>query len=422
MGVEFEGVRRSKIDIFQVDMENCKSAKTFGELTTSLNKLSKRLADLEMFRNVRFVVDQAPDTTDKDDKVIVKIQVEERKCSIRAGTEVQYQDVGLGAGGVFYNIFGRGEKLNVSMSAGSQSATPVMVEFMKPIGGNPNKMLNVSVYSTLQHYLKDVNYKNSVQGFTVTNVFGNPWKRSLRHELSYTMDWRHVHGINDDASLTVRRSAGHSIKSSLTHTVKLASSEMQKTFPERAYLAMMKSEVAGLAGSVSFLKNDLHGSFHLPLFKQLVFSVSTRIGHVLPFSGYKLSILDKYHLGGPLSVRGFALNSLGPKDRNDSIGGDASIETSARLSFPITPSTSEYARLHLFANMGILSDVKYEEGLKSNIQRWINKEPNVSVGAGIQVKITEGAKLELNLGVPIRMQPNATFHRGLQVGIGMDFL
>ena len=40
---------------------------------------------------------------------------------------------------------------------------------------------------------------------------------------------------------------------------------------------------------------------------------------------------DRYHLGGPTSVRHFRLNSLGPKDVGDHLGGDAYYALGASL-------------------------------------------------------------------------------------------
>lgn len=415
VGVEFEGARRSKTDIFSKSMEECKNSKTFGELTALLNKFSQRMNAMDMFKDVRFLIDKAPDAAEEDDRVIVKIQVEEKRCSIRAGTEVQMNDVGLGAGGIFYNVFGRGERLNLSISAASQSATPLSVDFSKPVGGDPNRWLSLSLYSTLQHYLSDANYKNTVKGSTISYTFGN-------HILNYTMDWRHLHGINEDASLSIRRNAGHSLKSSLSHTLKHASPGMQAAFPNRGCSMSMKTEFAGIGGSVSFLKTDLHHSFHIPIFRQIVLSFNARMGHVFPLAGHKLSILDKYQLGGPLSVRGFALNSLGPKDRADSVGGNVSMESGIRLSFPFTASTSEILRGQLFLNAGLLGSVSYDNDVRSTLTSLVRNASNVSLGAGIRVKITEDAKLELNVAMPLKMQPTSTFNRGLQVGIGLDFL
>lgn len=53
-----------------------------------------------------------------------------------------------------------------------------------------------------------------------------------------------------------------------------------------------------------------------------------------PTGAAKSLFPDRYHLGGPTSVRHFRLNSLGPKDVGDHLGGDAYYALGASLLTP----------------------------------------------------------------------------------------
>lgn len=124
MGVRFLGIERTKQDILEVAVERCLHVNTFGELTKALSSTSEQLSRLEIFKEMRFIIDRA----DKDgDQVIIRIEVKERKYKVHAGTEIQKNEVGFGAGGTFYNVFGRGEKLDINGAIGSQTATPLSV-------------------------------------------------------------------------------------------------------------------------------------------------------------------------------------------------------------------------------------------------------------------------------------------------------
>ena len=125
-------------------------------------------------------------------------------------------------------------------------------------------------------------------------------------------------------------------------------------------------------------------------------------------------------MGGPTSIRGFPVNSLGPKQFSDSIGGTSLLETGLQLSFPIIKSASNFARAHLFLNAGFLTD-KLMFSSKTSISK-DDLNPNISVGAGLMFKMAESARLELNFSVPILNQNGVESNRGLQVGIGMEFL
>lgn len=441
--VQFEGVQRTRQDLLESLMKDCFAATSFGELTSALAAVSQRLERLELFKDTKFVIDAAPPAAGED-AVVVRVQGRERRYRIHLGTEIQRSEVGLGAGGTFYNLLGRAERLDLNASVGSQSATPFSLSLVKPLGGNPDRLVRLSALSSLQHYVDGTAFKNRLQGISLS--YGWPYNglRTL-HELRYSLDWRHVHGIGEGASLTVRRAAGHTLKSSLTHMATFSTLD-NLVFPNKGVFLRTVTELAGLGGSVRFLKNELLARVHTPLlyygtlgeakggmratsrFPLITLYSAVRLGHVMGLdrlSGGSMSapvsIIDKFQLGGPLSVRGFALNSLGPKDRKDAIGGDLSLEGALGLAFPLSQSTQEIVRGHLFVNAGILTNVDQGLSLRENLIRLGNLRPNMSLGAGLQVRMGD-ARLELNIAHPLSMQRGAIFHRGIQVGLGLEFL
>jgi outer membrane protein insertion porin family len=85
-------------------------------------------------------------------------------------------------------------------------------------------------------------------------------------------------------------------------------------------------ELAGLGGDVFYLKNEIQyqKAFELPL--SLGLTTSFRTGLLYPFSSSQNSIgnanwgsriNDRFHLGGPTSLRGFEAFGLGPKDKRN---------------------------------------------------------------------------------------------------------
>lgn len=201
------------------------------------------------------------------------------------------------------------------------------------------------------------------------------------------------------------------MKSSLVHTWNLSTRD-SPVFQTRGHLVKISNELAGIGGYARFFKSEitLQNNWSKSIF---TLTKTLKLGFALPF-GETASVpfFDRFQMGGPTSIRGFPVNSLGPKQFTDSIGGTSSIETGLQLSFPIIKSAANFSRAHLFINAGLLTDNSYATNLNSN----------VSVGGGIMFKMAESARLELNFSAPIIVQKGVESNRGLQVGIGMEFL
>ena len=82
------------------------------------------------------------------------------------------------------------------------------------------------------------------------------------------------------------------------------------------YLLKLTNEASGIGGVGSpFLKNQVEGQVHFSSpRKYFVFSAGLQGGAILAMNeAKKPSITDRFFLGGPVSVRGFATSGLGPQ-------------------------------------------------------------------------------------------------------------
>lgn len=237
-----------------------------------------------------------------------------------------------------------------------------------------------------------------------------------RHEFKYLVELRRLFDVQSGASHVIRDQAGKSVKSSMIHTWNLSNRD-SPVFPTRGHLIRITNELAGVGGDARFFKTEmtLQNNWTKNIFtltKTLKLGITIGNKSAVP-------LFDRFQMGGPTSIRGFPVNSLGPRQFNDSIGGTSLIETGLQLSFPIVKSAANFARAHLFLNAGILSD---KQIFTSEISSRNDLNPNVSVGGGLMFKMAESARLELNFSVPILQQKGVESNRGLQVGIGMEFL
>lgn len=145
-------------------------------------------------------------------------------------------------------------------------------------------------------------------------------------------------------------------------------------------------------------------------------------------------INDRFLLGGPTDVRGFRLSGLGPRDGSDAVGGDVYAAGSANLLAPIPRVGRESPlRMQAFVNGGRLLALKqpHKEGemsrddvnksIYATVAELGNGLPSMSAGFGL-VYAHPVARFELNFSLPLVLRKGEEGRKGLQFGIGIDYL
>jgi outer membrane protein assembly complex protein YaeT len=92
-----------------------------------------------------------------------------------------------------------------------------------------------------------------------------------------------------------------------------------------------------LVSDVSFIKLELEARYYRLLWWRMILATRLLVGGIQPYGGSDdVPINVRFFAGGPGSVRGFAINRLGPLDSDDDpLGGKSLIEGSVELRFPI---------------------------------------------------------------------------------------
>lgn len=292
------------------------------------------------------------------------------------------------------------------------------MNFTKPLNGDPDKIFFLNSAKFKENFLNHCKWRQEVQSFSAGLQFKD--SKGGNHEIKYMAEFRRLFDIQSGASHVIRDQAGKSIKSSLIHSWNLSTRD-SAVFPNSGHLVRISNELAGLGGDSKFFKSELtlQNNWTKGIF---TLTKTFKLGHsiTLTESG-QVPIFDKFQMGGPTSLRGFSVNSLGPRQFTDSLGGTSLVETGMQISFPFIKSAANFARAHLFLNAGLLADAQgISNCLKTKSIRTMN--PNVSVGGGLMFKMAESARLELNFSVPLLYQQGAVPNRGVQIGIGMEFL
>jgi len=283
------------------------------------------------------------------------------------------------------------------------------------------------------------------------------------HSVTYSSVWRQLTGLLAGASPTVRADAGDSLKNSLTYSFTRDRLDRVSgpvpTLPQSGYLVRAVGELAGwgpLKGDVAFSKTELELSGTSPLAVPGVKGVSgitigggLRMGllYPLPF-GFSVGgpaapsrINDRFQLGGPTDVRGFKLGGLGPHDNGDAVGGDVYAAGGVNMMLPLPRMGADSSlRVQLFANGGRLVALKNKgknkegegdplridsrvvsSGMRSAVSELADGMPSMAAGVGL-VYAHPAARFELNFSLPLALRRGEEGRKGLQVGVGINFL
>ncbi|KAG8671142.1 hypothetical protein FPOAC2_04466 [Fusarium poae] len=431
---------------------------TVGGVVNNLRIASQKLDGLQIFQpqpEVFLTSAQQTDPSTSPTDVNIDIRVKElSRFKLQTGT-----DVGNGEGSAYgsllwRNMFGGAEMLELNAKAGTRTRSAYSANLTAPVFSNPDMRISLEglasaaekPWASHEEVLKGGNLR-----FTWLN------EQRDQQSVEYSGIWRQVTGLAENASATVRADAGDSIKSAIKHTFRRERRDNPQ-LPQSGYMVRSGLEIAGfgpLAGDVAFSKGEIEvgGAVPVPLpgirgRTGISIGGGLRLGMLSPLPlGYDFSgklrstrVNDRFQLGGPTDVRGFKLGGLGPHDGLDSVGGDVFAAGSVNMLLPVPYKGPDSGlRFQLFANGGRLvalkdprkssggastteltgSDVR--NGLVNAVGEVFNGVPSVAAGVGL-VYAHPVARFELNFSLPLALRKGEASTKGLQVGVGINFL
>jgi outer membrane translocation and assembly module TamA len=180
--------------------------------------------------------------------------------------------------------------------------------------------------------------------------------------------------------------------------------------PVRGFLLRGRVEHSNMAllSDVNFFKLLLEGRHYQRLWGEMILATRLKIGGIQPYGGSTdVPFNVRFFAGGPSSVRGFALNRLGPlNDEGDPIGGQSLLEGSVELRFPIAGDFGgavflDFGNVFLQAFTYDLADLRY------------------AIGPGLRYNTLIGP-IRLDVGFIVDRRPGEDFGR-IEISIGQAF-
>ncbi|KAM4062814.1 surface antigen domain-containing protein [Hirsutella rhossiliensis] len=430
---------------------------TVGEVLAKLQAASTKLSGLQILReppSVYLSQSSQVDPSASPSDVNISMGLRELpRFKLQTGT-----DVGNGEGSAYgsllwRNMFGGAEMLTLNAKAGTRTRSAYSANLSAPVLSDPGMRISVEGLASAAEK-PWASHEEVVKGGSLRFSWLND--QSDTHAVEYSGSWRQVTGLSAVASPTVRQDAGNTVKSAIKHTF-FRERRDNPQLPQDGYMLRSMWEVAGvgpLAGDVAFSKSEVEmsGAVPVPLpgiqgRTGISIGAGLRMGLLWPLPlGYSLGsealpsrINDRFLLGGPTDVRGFKLGGLGPHDGQDSVGGDVFAAGSVNMLLPLPYKGPDSGlRFQLFANGGRLvaledkdrgkttgsqsiSAKAVRDGMLRAVGGLLNGAPSMAAGVGL-VYAHPVARFELNFSLPLVLRRGEIATKGLQMGVGINFL
>jgi outer membrane protein insertion porin family len=347
-----------------------------------------RIQSLGFFQE-KLEVQQKPGTA--PDKIALQVDIEERptgSLQVSAGYS-SLEGFILSFSIEERNFRGRGQNLRLSTSISSWSKS-VEVGFTEPYIFDRNLALGTDIfrrdYSSWRYgnnNNRETTYKQISTGFQIR--LGTPlteyWTLIGRYGLTadkVSLDQIYYTGGVCDPVLAGRflcDALGKYTTSSIGYTLGYDSLD-NRMRPTRGQQFSFNQDVAGLGGSVKYLRSRVNYDIYHPLFGGFILNLGAEAGNIFGFGGSGVRLTDRFYLGDP-QMRGFAIRGVGPRvirkyltnadgsestDRNnwtdDAIGGRNYYLGHAEIEIPLGSGGRELGlRPSVFMDVGALWNV-----------------------------------------------------------------
>jgi outer membrane protein insertion porin family len=221
----------------------------------------------------------------------------------------------------------------------------------------------------------------------------------LRDTVRYRVAQSRLTDIASSASIFIQDQAGSRTESAVGNTI-VWDQRDNKIDPTGGYYVQLDESVAGLGGTVRYVKSIVSGGAYYQIAPKWVVANVTEVADVTGL-GQGVAIGDRFFIGGD-NLRGFATAGIGPRDSqtDDSLGGNRYITNSLTLSVPLGLPAELGVSGRVFADAGTLFGIDQTGPTLID-----NHGIRLATGFGISWKSPVGP-VKIDFGVPVIKQPH----------------
>ncbi|KAG7214024.1 hypothetical protein KM043_001394 [Ampulex compressa] len=424
--IHVDGLMRTKDDIVKSQVKELFKAHNFQDVIMSAYKVKGKLEGLGCFKNIVIYIDtsQGPDATPEGVEVTFTVH-ELRRLTGSVSTMFGNNEGSLLIGARAPNLFGRGERLQMELSHGSNTSNK-NISIVKPfVDSWLHTVLSTSIFSTSSSFPWS-GYNQKDNGILIDVALNPDGVGMLKHNFQYEATYRKISAAKH-AAFSVREQCGPNLKSSLRHILSIDKRD-STIFPISGSLVQFLTEAAGFGGDIGFFKNEFTIQTNWTPHEWITFQLGLQCGLLRNVNNdMKINIADHFFLGGPMNLRGFEMRGCGPRDEGSSLGGNAYWATALHVYTPLPfrpgrNSFGDHFRLHGFINGGNVSNIAFvfDNGYKE-YTKIFTEDIRCSVGGGLAMMLGNFARVELNLVTPLLFVRGDVLKQ-FQFGIGVQYL
>ncbi|MCM2264978.1 MAG: outer membrane protein assembly factor BamA [Desulfuromonadales bacterium] len=294
---------------------------------SALKRSKARINNLGYFE----AVDVTTSEGSKQSLVNVDVNVKERSTgTFSIGAGYSSVDGFVGQGSITQeNFLGRGLKLNLAASLGSESNT-YQIGLTDPYFMDKNLTLGFELYKTSREW-DDFSRDATGGALKLGMPVLDDYSRAL---FVYRYEQKKIYDVSFFASDDIKDEEGKSTISSITSTFTRDTTDYRLD-PSSGQVFEASWELAGIGGDEKFNKYILDYRHFWPAFLGTVVSAHGQVGYVQDW-GDEVPIDERFYLGGINTIRGFDSREVGPRDENgDYTGGDMEAYANFEWIFPL---------------------------------------------------------------------------------------
>ncbi|KAF8630232.1 hypothetical protein AX15_003034 [Amanita polypyramis BW_CC] len=415
-------------------------ANTVGDVLHTTRHISHILQKSDLFKHVDARLERAKsDLANPRDVDIVLKTREHGRYYLNTSTELGNNEGSASATARVRNIFGGAETFEANIAAGTKTKKSFRAALSLPLTSDLNTYGEFSTYGLERD---QTSFASCIEDFKgIKAVVRNRSDYGGHHEFAYEAVHRHIGSLAPTASLSMRATAGPSVKSALSHTYVLDTRD-DRIMATRGYYLRFFHELAGigasipvatatpdgltaatwigLGGDAAFYKAETEAQASRLIANGVSFSLGMRSGILLGLRDKPALFSDRFQIGGPASVRAFKAFGMGPRDGADSLGGDVYYTLGLSLVSNIPKKPHWPVKSHVWVNCGQLDCLDRSRPLAQSLPRTLLR-PSISAGFGLIYRF-DPVRVEVNFGVPLAANKSDALGRGFQVGMGLEFL